>query len=92
MDLRCEVRLSDGGIAVSAIGTNLVQVFSLTNRVDPAHVPKNTSGATPLRSIGQTAGFISPMGLATDGTHLFVADCANNRVQQLRISDGAVVD
>ena len=47
---------------------------------------------SPFRSIGQTAGWCLPQGLATDGTHIFVADYGSHRVLQLRISDGAVVD
>ena len=50
-----------------------------------------TAGAS-IGSIGQAARMSVPRGIATDGTHLFVADCGNNRVIQLRISDREFVD
>ena len=92
MNPQCAVRIPDGELAVSDWRTNRVHVFSHSDRVNSAHAPENTSDAAPLRSIGEASGLSLPEGLATDGTHLFVAGYGNNRVQQLRISDGAVVD
>ena len=43
-----------------------------------------------LEEQGVQAGFAEPSGLAHDGTHLIVADAANNRLQVLA-ADGSVV-
>jgi len=39
---------------------------------------------------GATADFDSPIGLASDGTTLYVADCNNNRVRKITIATGVV--
>ena len=86
-DPECAVRLPDGGLAVTDTCNHRLQFFSAECA---------TSGGAPSRHIGRRGSapgeFNGPMGLATDGTHLFVVDCDNARVQQLRISDGTCVD
>lgn len=37
-----------------------------------------------------TARFNQPVGIATDGTYLYVADTANNRIRRIKISDKTV--
>ena len=44
------------------------------------------------RIIGHLARLRQPMGIVADGTHVFVADHRADRLQQIRISDGALVD
>jgi len=88
------VRLPDGGgLAVTDIDNDRILVFS------PSDLDAQTGGGTGAcapRIIGcrgtAPGDFDRPEGLATEGTHLFVADCGNHRVQQLRISDGRSVD
>ena len=38
--------------------------------------------------LGTGALFSGPQGVATDGTNVYVADTVNNRIRQVRISDG----
>ena len=68
--------------------------FSLSDL--DAQTGRGTRAVSAFRTIGRhgtAPGDLKyPMGLATDGTHLFVADSHNHRVQQLRISDGRSVD
>ena len=80
----CAVDLPDGGGL--AVPDNVDDPIHLYTPLD-AHV-RGTPAATPYRSIGQAAG----LGLATDGTHLYVAGCGHERLLQMRVSDGAVVD
>lgn len=47
-----------------------------------------TSGSTD--GVGTLASFNSPFGVATDGSNLYVADTANNRIRRIAISTGAV--
>ena len=39
---------------------------------------------------GASATFNNPVGLATDGTNLYVADSGNNKIRQVTLSGGAV--
>jgi hypothetical protein len=86
-DPECAVHLPDGGLAVTDTCNHRIQFF----RPECA-----SAGGTPCRSIGRRGSapgeFNGPMGLATDGTHVFVVDCDNARVQQLRLADGVFVD
>lgn len=86
-DPECAVHLPDGGLAVTDTCNHRIQFF----RPECA-----SAGGTPFRSVGRRGSapgeFNGPMGLATDGTHLFVVDCDNARVQQLRLADGVCVD
>jgi hypothetical protein len=86
-DPECAVHLPDGGLAVTDTCNHRIQFF-------PPECA--AAGGAPFRSVGRRGGgpgeFNGPMGLATDGVHLFVVDCDNAKVQQLRIADGACVD
>jgi len=82
-----------GGLAVTDIVNGRILVFS------PSDLDAQTGGGTGAcasRIIGcrgaAPGDFDMPAGLVADGTHLFVADCGNHRMQQLRISDGRSVD
>jgi hypothetical protein len=51
------------------------------------------SGATTAGSTdasGNAARFNSPTGITSDGTNLYIADSANNKVRQINITTGAV--
>ncbi|TGJ99540.1 hypothetical protein EHO59_16985 [Leptospira semungkisensis] len=41
-------------------------------------------------AVGLTASFNVPMGLATDGTYLYIADWGNNKIRRLVLSSSAV--
>jgi DNA-binding beta-propeller fold protein YncE len=49
-----------------------------------------TSGSSPVDGIGTAAQFHTPMGIATDGTNLFVADMLNHAIRKIVIASGAV--
>lgn len=50
-----------------------------------------TAGAAGSTPGGlSTARFNQPVGIATDGTYLYVADTANNRIRKIKISDKTV--
>jgi len=94
IEVQFAVRLPDGGgLAVADIRNARILFFS------PSDLDAQTGGGTGAcasRIIGcygpAPGDFDEPRGLATDGTHLFVADSDNHRVQQRRISDGRSVD
>lgn len=46
--------------------------------------------ATSLGLVQSTVNGLYTMGLASDGTHVYVADCLNNRILQVVIATGAV--
>ena len=77
----------DGGLAVTDVVQSHIHFYTPNDR--EAHV--RGTPAAPHWSIGQAAGLSGPRGLATDGTHIFVANSAYDRVLQLRISDGKSV-
>ncbi|MDP3072015.1 MAG: putative Ig domain-containing protein [Opitutaceae bacterium] len=54
--------------------------------------PAGSAGSTGTtdNADGTLARFNNPAGLAADGTYVYVADSANNRVRRLTISTGAV--
>jgi len=86
------VCLPDGGrLAATDTSNDRIRFFSPSD-LDAQSDRYNYA----FRSIGRRdtapGDFDRPEGLATDGTHLFVADSGNHRVQQLRISDGRSVD
>jgi len=70
--------LTLGGLAVADACGSRIQFYS--------------AGLTPFRSIGQEANLSRPQGLATDGTHLFVADSLTRQIKQIRLNDAVVVD
>ncbi|MDP2790126.1 MAG: hypothetical protein Q8O15_00040 [Rectinemataceae bacterium] len=41
-----------------------------------------------LDGLGTGARYSGPQGITTDGTNVYVADTGNNRIRQIRISDG----
>lgn len=48
----------------------------------------NSNGS--IDGIGATARFYNPLGIVTDGTHLYVVDAANNTIRKIVISTGLV--
>jgi len=95
VDAQFAVRLPvGGGLAVADSGNDRILFYSPSDL--DAHTAGITMAAPTFRSIGRPGaapGNLNyPLGLATDGTHLFVADSHNHRVQQLRISDGRSMD
>ena len=49
-----------------------------------------TGKAGTVDGIGTAASFSNPIGITTDGTHLFVADTFNNSIRKIVIATGAV--
>ena len=86
------VRLpQDGRLAVTNGRLGSVHFFSFNKSEAYAFRP-TTPSATQYRSLtGLSYKLGTPRGLATDGMHLYVADCGFHRVTQLRFSDGAIV-
>jgi len=88
LDAPYAVRLpDDGGLAVTDAANACILLFS------PSDLDGTGAAFRIIGCRGASPGDLKkPKGLATDGTHLFVADSDNHRVQQLRISDGRSVD
>jgi len=93
MEAHFAARLPDGGgLAVFDYDDARILIFSPSDL--SAQADEGTAVTAFRRSIGRRrlgralSNFRRPAGLATDGTHLFVADSYSHRVHQLRISDG----
>jgi sugar lactone lactonase YvrE len=87
----------NGPTGMATDGTNLYvadsskniirKVVIATGEVTP-FVGNGTAGSTD--GVGSAASFNNPMGIATDGTNLFVADTHNNTIRKVVISTGVV--
>ncbi|HEY5994054.1 MAG TPA: hypothetical protein VIU46_05575 [Gallionellaceae bacterium] len=73
-----------GNNKIRVVAISSGAVTSLTGASSAAVVAGATDGA------GGLASFNNPAGIATDGTNLYVADLANNKIRQVVISSGAV--
>jgi len=94
MEAQFAVRLPDGGeLAVADSRGDRILFFSLSDL--DAQTGRGTRAASAFWTIGRLGaapGNLNDPLVASDGTHLFVTDGHNHRVQQLRISDGRSVD
>jgi len=74
---------------ITLIASFIVLAFS----VSKAQLVTTLAGSTTAGSAngtGTAASFSLPIGVATDGTNIYVADAANNRIRQINISSGVV--
>ncbi|AOP35086.1 hypothetical protein A0128_15300 [Leptospira tipperaryensis] len=66
----------------------IVKYNLITNTYSTIAGLAGTSG--PTDDVGTAARFSAPKGIATDGTYLYVADTANNKIRKIKISDNTV--
>jgi hypothetical protein len=80
---------TDGtNLYVSDGSNNLIRKIVISTGVVTTLAGATTSGSTD--GTGSAARFSFPAGLATDGTHLYLADYGNNLIRKIVISTGAV--
>lgn len=95
--------LFNGPSGITTDGVNLYVADTSNNKIrkivigatDGFRAVSTLSGLTGavgtagwLDGPGAGALFSGPQGIATDGTNLYIADTGNNRIRQVRISDG----
>jgi sugar lactone lactonase YvrE len=95
--------LFNGPSGITTDGVNLYVADTTNNKIrkiviastDGERAVSTISGLTGavgtagwLDGSGANALFSGPQGIATDGTNLYIADTGNNRIRQVRISDG----
>lgn len=73
-----------GGAVQGLIFASTFSNYSVSTFAGKAGVAGSTEGDL------STARFNQPVGIATDGTDLYVADTANNRIRRIKISDKTV--
>lgn len=79
------IGLAANSFEPSCVPINGICELNLSGSVT-ALAGSGTSGF--LDGSGTIAQFFSPIGLASDGTNLFVADCSNNRIRKIVIATG----
>jgi hypothetical protein len=80
---------TDGtNVYVADSSNNLIRKIVISTGVVTTLAGSLNSGST--NATGTAASFDFPVGLATDGTKLFVADGTNNLIRQIVIGTGAV--
>ncbi len=77
-------------LVLSACGSGGAGTVGNSNTVGRSGTPGAAGTVTTLRSAGNMVNFNFPMGITTDGTNLYVADSANNRLCQVSIASGQV--
>lgn len=73
---------------ITDTGNQTIRVIDAAGAVTTLAGTVGTSGST--NGIGTAATFNNPAGIATDGTHLFVADSSNHAIRKIVISSGVV--
>ncbi len=87
----------DGPFGVATDGTNLYVADQNNNKIRKVVIATGVvstlagSGAAGAsEGTGIAATFNQPVGVATDGTNLYVADSGNNKIRQIVIATGVV--
>jgi 6-phosphogluconolactonase (cycloisomerase 2 family) len=83
---------------VTTDGTHLYVADTLSytiRRVDPVDGTTTTIAGTAYEQgaddgVGESALFRAPVGITTDGAHLYVADYGSNTIRRITIADGMV--
>ena len=74
---------------ITLIASFIVLAFSFS-KAQPVTTFAGSTTAGSANGTGAAAGFSLPIGMATDGTNIYVADAANNLIRQINISTGVV--
>jgi sugar lactone lactonase YvrE len=98
-----DAALFNGPSGITTDGTNLYVADTNNNKIRQVvlGLTNGTRTVTTLSGLtdgigtagwndgtGTGAKFSGPQGITTDGTNVYVADTGNNRIRQIRISDG----
>nr|WP_324257862.1 hypothetical protein [Cellvibrio fontiphilus] len=73
---------------VADINNNKIRKIVIANGVVTTLAGSGSRGST--NGIGAAASFYLPAGIATDGTHLYVADTYNHQIRKIEITTGTV--
>jgi len=84
--------LGGHSLVVDGLGNLYTTTRDVIQRISPTGDVSVLAGGSngSLDGKGTTARFNSPMGLATDGTTLYVADTGNTTIRKVILSDGSV--
>lgn len=81
--------VSDGTyLYVADTGNNKIRKIEIATGIVTALAGSGSEGSTD--GIGVAASFGVPSGIATDGAHLYVGDCNNNKIRKIEVATGVV--
>ncbi|MEW6058248.1 MAG: hypothetical protein AB1540_16720, partial [Bdellovibrionota bacterium] len=81
--------LSNNNLFVSEqLGNRIRRIDLTTGAVYTLAGDIAAAAAGTANGVGTAARFQAPLGITTDGTYVYVADSANNRIRRIAIADG----
>ncbi len=82
---------SDGpSLFVADMGSNNIRRIIIATQSVSTFAGQINGSAIRIEGTGTSAGFITPRGITTDGTYLYVADYGNHAIRRITVSSGLV--
>jgi len=82
---------SDGtNLYMADMGSNNIRRIIIATQSVSTFAGQINGSAVRIEGTGTSAGFITPRGITTDGTYLYVADYGNHAIRRITVSSGLV--
>ncbi len=78
----------NGNVYIADTTNNMIRKINVSTGVVTTVAGSTTAGSAD--GTGTAASFRGPIGIATDGTNLYIADTSNNMIRKIVISTGVV--